>query len=403
VSAAGKIKARGRLIPVVYLSAIAMCSLLSRVVFSPLLPAIEDDLALTHGEAGSIFFYTSFGFSVGMLCSGFISRVLTHRFSIFCSTLTAGVSLVAVSLCPSLGCMRVVLFILGAGTGLYMPSAMATITSLVKKEQRGRAIAINEVGFNMSFVVAPLLGRALLPYTSWRFVTQFIAVMIVSSGVVFILFGEGGTDRGSPPHLKHIRKIIVQPSFWIITLLFALAIGGEIGVFSMIPTYMVKEKLWDQEFVNTLIGISRLSCIFSVFVTGWLVDHIGIKPLIRAVFGIAGVVTAIMGFADGILLVVAVFVQPLVIICFFPAGLSAIAALDHPELLSLTTSLIAPSAYLIGAGLVPAGMALLGDQGAFSAGFFITGGALLAALVPIHFLTLTGEKDAAEKREEPSS
>jgi NNP family nitrate/nitrite transporter-like MFS transporter len=394
VSAAGEIKAHGRLVPVVYLAAIAMCSLLSRVVFSPLLPAIEDDLMLTHGEAGSIFFYTSFGFSVGMLCSGFVSKALTHRFSIFCSTLTAGASLAAVSLCPALGCMRLFLFILGAGTGLYMPSAMATITSLVKQEQRGRAIAINEVGFNMSFIVAPLLGRAFLPYFSWREVIQFIAVMIVSSGTVFIFFGEGGIDRGSPPHLKHIRKILVQPSFWIITLLFALAIGGELGVFSIIPTYMVKEKGWDQDFVNTLIGISRLSCIVSVFVTGWLVDRIGIKPLIRAVFGIAGAATAVMGFADGPLLVVAVFVQPFVIICFFPAGLSAIAALDHPELLSLTTSLIAPSAYLIGAGLVPAGMALLGDQGAFSAGFFFTGGALLAALVPVHFLTLSGEKTA---------
>jgi NNP family nitrate/nitrite transporter-like MFS transporter len=394
VSAAGEIKAHGRLVPVVYLAAIAMCSLLSRVVFSPLLPAIEDDLMLTHGEAGSIFFYTSFGFSVGMLCSGFVSKALTHRFSIFCSTLTAGASLAAVSLCPALGCMRLFLFILGAGTGLYMPSAKATITSLVKQEQRGRAIAINEVGFNMSFIVAPLLGRAFLPYFSWREVIQLIAVMIVSSGTVFIFFGEGGIDRGSPPHLKHIRKILVQPSFWIITLLFALAIGGELGVFSIIPTYMVKEKGWDQDFVNTLIGISRLSCIVSVFVTGWLVDRIGIKPLIRAVFGIAGAATAVMGFADGPLLVVAVFVQPFVIICFFPAGLSAIAALDHPELLSLTTSLIAPSAYLIGAGLVPAGMALLGDQGAFSAGFFFTGGALLAALVPVHFLTLSGEKTA---------
>lgn len=392
MSAIGEIKAHGRLIPVLYLAAIAMCSMLSRVVFSPLLPAIEDDLMLTHGEAGSIFFYTSFGFSVGMLCSGFVSKAVTHRFSILCSTLAAGALLVFVSMCPALKCMRLFLFFLGAATGLYMPSAMALIASLVKQEQRGRAIAMNEVGFNMSFIVAPLLGRAFLPFFSWRVIIRLIAVMIAASGTVFILFGEGGTDRGSPPHLKHIRKILAQPSFWIITLLFALAIGGELGVFSIIPTYMVKEKGWDQNFANTLIGISRLSCIPSVIVTGWLVDRIGIKPLIRAVFGIAGAATALMGFADGFLLVLAVFVQPLVIICFFPAGLSAIAALEHPELLSLTTSLITPSAYLIGAGLVPAGMALLGDQGAFSAGFFLIGGALLLALIPTHFLTLSGEK-----------
>jgi len=380
------------LIPVVYLAAIAMCSLLSRVVFAPLLPAIEDELMISHGEAGSIFFYTSFGFSVGMLCSGFVSKAITHRFSILCSTLVGGASLVFVSMCPALGCMRLFLFMLGAGTGLYMPSAMAMIASLVKPEQRGRAVAINEVGFNMSFVMAPLLGRLFLPFFSWRLIIRLIAMMIVSSGMVFILFGEGGTDRGSPPHLHHIRKILAQPSFWIITLLFTLAIGGEVGVFSIIPTYMVKEMGWDQDYVNTLIWISRLSCIVSVLVAGWLADSIGIKQLIRAVFVISGAATVLMGFADGPLLILAVFIQPFVIICFFPAGFSAIAALDHPELISLTTSFISPLAYLVGAGLVPAGMAILGDRGAFSAGFYLTGGALLLALVPVHFLALSSEK-----------
>jgi len=46
---------------------------LSRVVLSPLMPTIEQDLELGHGEAGSLFFIISLGYSIMLLGSGFIS------------------------------------------------------------------------------------------------------------------------------------------------------------------------------------------------------------------------------------------------------------------------------------------------------------------------------------------
>jgi NNP family nitrate/nitrite transporter-like MFS transporter len=377
--------------PVLYLAVIAMFSLLSRVVFSPLLPTIEDELHITHGQAGSLFFYISFGFTTSMLASGFVSRALTHRLSIFVSALTGGFALLGVSFCPYLWCMRLFLVILGAGSGLYLPSAMSTITSVVKPDQRGRAISIHEIGFNMSFISAPLLARLLLPLFSWRVIIRIIAVLIAAVGIAFILFGDGGHDRGKPPHLNHIRQILSQSSFWIIAVLFALAIGAEVGVFSIIPTYLVKEKGIDLDFVNTLLSLSRVSGLPMVFVTGWLVDRIGIKPLLVGVLGTAAIFTALIGITDGALLIVAVFLQPLVIICFFPAAMSGIITMGPPELLSLATSLMVPFSYLFGAGLVPAGMGFLGEQGAFSTGFYLTGGSLLAGLILIFFMHLPNE------------
>ncbi len=393
-----------RLAPVAYLAGIAFLALLSRLIFAPLLPTIADELGLTHGQAAGLFFFSSLGFSLSMLFSGFVSRRLTHRRTILTSAFTVAAALLALATCRGLRSMQGLLVLLGAGSGLYMPSAMATITGLVDPGRTGRAIAIHEIGFNMSFIVAPLAARLLLPLFTWRACLALVAAAVAAAGAAFLLFGSGGNTAGEAPRLRHIRSILSRPQFWLIGAPFALAIGAEVGVYSIIPTYLVKAEGMELNYVNTLLSISRVSGLAMVFVTGWLVDRFGIKPLLMTVLPLSAVLTAIMGFSHGALLVAAVFAQPLVIICFFPAALSGLSEVFPPRLISLVISLMIPFAYFFGAGLVPAGMGILGERGLFSAGFFITGASLLAMLVPLWFLEPAGggrrnpKKDGAQRR-----
>jgi NNP family nitrate/nitrite transporter-like MFS transporter len=90
-------------------------------------------------------------------------------------------------------------------------------------------------------------------------------------------------------------------------------------------------------------------------------------------------------------LILAVFLQPLFIICFFPAALSGMAEAAPSDLVSLAVSLMIPFSYLFGAGLVPAGIGLLGETGRFSIGFVLTGFGLLVGLLPLTFLRLRTE------------
>lgn len=375
-----------RLSPVAYLAGIAFLVLLSRLILAPLLPLIEDELNLSHGQAGGLFFFMSLGFSVAMLLSGFVAGLLSHRRTILVSVLIVTASLLALSVCRGLRCMQIFLVLLGAGGGLYLPSAMATITNLVDQERRGRAIAIHEIGFNMSFVSAPLVVRLVLPLFTWRVSLMMVAVSTALSGCAFTLFGTGGRMAGESPRMRHVRSIVSCPQFWIIGVLFAVAIGAEVGVYSMIPTYLVSSEGMELNRVNMLLSLSRVSGLIMIFVTGWLSDRFGARPLITAVLSLSAVLTVLMGFSHKALLLAAVFAQPLVIICFFPAGLSALSDAFEPRLLSLAISFMIPFAYFFGAGLVPAGMGFLGERGLFWAGFSIIGASLIAVLIPLSFL-----------------
>ena len=72
-----------RLRPLLFLVGIFLLNFLSRIALGPLMPIIEQDLGISHTEAGSFFLYLSLGYCIGLLSSGFVSRWRDHRDTIF--------------------------------------------------------------------------------------------------------------------------------------------------------------------------------------------------------------------------------------------------------------------------------------------------------------------------------
>ena len=48
---------RLQLAPIIFLTAIFLLNFISRIELSPLVPSVEKDMGLSHGEIGSFFFY----------------------------------------------------------------------------------------------------------------------------------------------------------------------------------------------------------------------------------------------------------------------------------------------------------------------------------------------------------
>ena len=75
----------------------------------------------------------------------------------------------------------------------------------------------------------------------------------------------------------------------------------------------------------------------------------------------------------------AVFAQPILAVCFFPAGLrlSALSALSPPEYRSMAVAMTIPMAFLLGGGCVPLVIGWLGNAGLFAQAFLLTGSLIL--------------------------
>jgi NNP family nitrate/nitrite transporter-like MFS transporter len=361
----------------------------ARIALAPLLPAIEADLGLNHARSTSLFLFLSAGYGLFTLLSGFVSARIGHRGVMIAAASGGCLCLLAVALSPSLGLIRAGLALIGMTTGLYLPSAVPAATSLVRPQEAGRALAVHELAPNLAFVLVPLLAAALLPVLSWRWLLVVLGLGGLAVALLFALRGRSGGYRGEQPNWTNVALILARPSFWVIAALFALGVGASLGTFSILPTYLVSERGLDSTLVNSLLGLSRISALASVFLAGWLADRFGARIVLVAVLVGAGLATAALGLAGGALLVAAVFVQPMLSASFFPVGFVAIARITPKRLYNVTVSLVLPLAFVLGAGVVPAALGLAGDRGLFSGGLILFGGLLAAGSSLVLLLRFT--------------
>jgi NNP family nitrate/nitrite transporter-like MFS transporter len=117
------------------------------------------------------------------------------------------------------------------------------------------------------------------------------------------------------------------------------------------------------------------------FVGGWATDRIGPRRTLRIVFLIAGLMTLFLGIASRSVILYIVFLQPLVAVCFFPAGFAALSLIVPAKSRNIAVSLIVPLAFVVGAGLVPVFIGFIGDMGSFAFGITICGGLITAGSI----------------------
>jgi NNP family nitrate/nitrite transporter-like MFS transporter len=369
---------RSQIGPILLLASIFFLNFIGRIAIAPLLPAIEADLSISHVQAGSLFLITTTGYVLTLVGSGLVSSHMTHRNTIILSAFTAALALVGVSVSNSFSSLRGSLLLLGLATGFYLPSGIATLTSLAPAKHWGKALAIHELAPNLGFVAAPLISEALLHWFSWRGVLGFLGVSSALCGCVFWRFGQGGKFRGEVPNLSSYRNLFGQSSFWIMAILFGLGMGGSFGIYTMLPLYLTAERGMDRPFANTLIGLSRVSGLFTSFIAGWATDRFGPGRTLVLVFLFTGLATMLLGLAPGASVIFVVFLQPMLAVCFFPAGFAALSRIGSAESRSLAVSLAVPLGFLFAGGALPVGIGILGDAGLFAAGIAGTGALILS-------------------------
>jgi NNP family nitrate/nitrite transporter-like MFS transporter len=369
--------------PLYFLVVIFLLNFVSRIILSPLLPTIEKELAISHSQAGFFFFLTSGGYLVGLLSSGLLASRTKHRVAIVVSSAGVGAAMLTVAFAASLVVMRCGLFGLGFAAGLYMPSAIATITALVDRGHWGKAIAVHEVAPNLAFFVSPFIAELFLKWASWRSALGMLGALSILASVGFARFGRGGDFPGESPLSSAFGTVVRTPTFWLMIILFGLGVSSTVGVYAMLPLYLVTERAFEPTWANTILAFSRSHGPVLGLLGGWASDKLGAGKTIVISLGFTGVMTLLLGSLSGVGLSAAVLFQPLLAVWFFPAAFAAIAMITPPNTRNLAVSFSVPFGFLIGGGAVPTFIGAMGDTGSFATGFTITGilisaGALLA-------------------------
>lgn len=345
----------------------------TRATFSPLLPLIKDSLSISHGEAGGFFTSLSFGFSLSMLLAGRFAFNLGYKKTIVLGYIGVGFALILIQWAENYHLFHFLFFLLGLSTGPYIPSIIPILTETYDSRHWGKVIGIHDSAASFSIFATPIIVALGLNVLSWRGILLILGLICF---VLPIFFWKVSVEPniGDSKFGGSYKKILKNNLFWIMGVFAIMASGSSIGLYSILPLYLIKERGIEFGFANTLFGISRIGGFFISILSGFLTDRFGYKKMIILSLALAGLSIIFLSFASNItMLTITLFLQAIFSIAFFPAAFSAISKLTPPSERSIMTGLIFSIGGIFGMGLTPLFLGIVADHYGFQKGIFWLG------------------------------
>lgn len=355
------------------LTGVFFINFISRNVTGPLLPAIESDLGINHTQAGSILFFMSIGSFTGLITSGFIAaRLNYHRTIVLCMVVT-GINIVLAGQSSSWAMLAGIYLLIGFSGALYIPSGLAVISKLVRQSALGRAMAVHELAPNLGLVSSPLIAELLMKLTPWRGVLTVMGLTCLLAGVVYAFRGRGGDFKPVPPTLGRMFGCLTQPILWKMVGLLVVGLSIEIGVYAMLPLYLVSERGYDLSTANYLLAASRLPGLAVVLIGGFLSDRFGWRRTAAVSLLITGVATLFLTYGPISLTPTMIFIQAAACAGFFPAALAAMSRIGPEDSRAIMVPMCLAVSSAVSGGLLPALIGFLADQNLFNLGMALPG------------------------------
>jgi len=360
------------LAPLLFITLLFYLNFVARILLSPLAPVMEVELGYSHAGTGSLFLMTSTGYFFGLFASGVISSRWTFTQTIQLSISGIGLCLICIAFSHNYWQIGASVAVLGFMAGLYLPAGMAKLTELIPSAHWGKGLAVHELGPNFALCLVPLQVEILLSFFNWHQVLLFQGVLVFGIVAAYRFYAGRGGSRGVAPKWSTFQDLSRQKNFWKLVLLFGLGVGGTLGIYSMLPVYFIDQGI-GRDLGNSMLSASRVLSIPVVLIGGWLADRIGVRRSLMIVLNTGGLLTILIGILKGYWVFVPVFIQPLFAVCFFPPVFKALALSVPAELRNQAVAYTVPFGFLLGAGVLPLLLGMLGDAGLFQLAFIALG------------------------------
>jgi NNP family nitrate/nitrite transporter-like MFS transporter len=344
----------------------------SRTILSPLLPVIEDEFTISHALAGGLFFFLSMGYATAVLLSGLLSVRIGHKWTIGLSFAVVITTLYSLRYASTYYYIAVGLLFIGLGTGLYLPSAIPMLTSIYRRRNWGKAIALHDTGAHFSLLFIPLLTVLGLKFIQWK----NLFVILCGACLMMIIFFWLFIPNISHQNDEKVRffSILRRMDFWVMAALWVFATAANLGVYNVVPLFLVKERGIPVETANVIFGFSRVGGFLVAIVAGMLADRYGVKKILYIALLATGLSTMVMAMATPFhFLVIMLVIQATVCTAFFPVGLVAISMLSSLNERSLYTGANIAIGIIGGLGLTPLFLGVVADIWSFQVGIFSVG------------------------------
>ncbi len=358
----------------------------TRTVFSPILPLIEDSLHLSHGEAGGFFTSLSVGYSLSLLLTGRFASIWGYKRTVVIGFMGIGLVFVVLQWVGTYFAFHVLFFLLGLVTGTYLPTMLPILTETYDSKNWGKAIGIHDSAASFSLFSIPIIIAFGLDFLSWKGILLVLGIVSLFLPISFWKVSAEPKHEMSQHGIRY-RDFLKRKPIYIMSLLWILSSASSLGVYSILPLYLIKERGIDYYFANTLFGISRAGGMVVPILIGFLIDRFGHRTILFWSLFTTGLSTMALSMASTLpMIVMSLIFQSFLSLAFFPVGLAAVSKLTSLSERAMALGLIISIGVIFGMGGSPFLIGVIADHSSFQIGILGLGILTAVSSLSVKFL-----------------
>ena len=172
----------------------------------------------------------------------------------------------------------------------YFGVAMIVAVGLVRKDQRGMAVALILAGLTVSSIVGVPVGTAIGNVWGWRstFWAMFILGIVATAAMALLLPRTTGTSA-IPAGLKSEVKVLGRQQVWTSLILMLMLMIGQFVPYTYIAPLLQEVTGLDASLVPWVLLLNGLGATVGVFIGGKLSDR-RLMPSLIMMLALQGVV-----------------------------------------------------------------------------------------------------------------
>jgi nitrate/nitrite transporter NarK len=307
--------------------------------YSPLVPNIAGELALTNAAAGFLFSVSILTLMVFRIPWGILFDRKGFKKTMTLALLLMGVFGLARGFAVDYNSLLITQFFLGVGLSGVIPAIPRLVSCWFPREKIGLATGICLAGFPLGDIVAlSVTPFLLLAVSGWRQVFQVYGAWCLLLVVLWWRFAEENKKDQQPPASASLRseftKLLKNRLVWVLTGLYFCAGGCYDTLLTWLPTVMEAQG-FNPISASIVASMLPAGFLFSAIIIGAYSDKLGLrKPFVLIMGAASGPVVFLTGILVGLPVYVTAFFSGL-----FTVGVLTIVLAIPVETPSLSRSL----------------------------------------------------------------
>jgi MFS family permease len=266
---------------------------------------IRETFSLSHGDFGGIYMIGTLASAATLVWLGRVVDFYSVSAVAFWVCIALSLSCLAMSLVSSAWMLVLVIFGLRLfGQGMMSHIAMVAMGRWYSAE-RGRAVSITTMGFQIGSGVLPLIMVSLIGLIGWRasWVLAAAIMIFIALPAIYLLMKKERIPRGQVLETKESEKtrqwthseVLADPIFWImITGVVAPSFIGTSVFFHQ--THISEIKNWSRELIAGSIALAAITTILFSLLSGFLIDRFSARQLLPTFLLPLGIASLLLGW-----------------------------------------------------------------------------------------------------------